>query len=203
MMASYQQNALFAHEVSLIREILTGRRDLFGDLVAPHLTVLFRILQRRFGPHPDIEDIVQQAMLKALVHLHQFRAESSFQTWLVRIGLNEARQWQRGKATSRVVPLEPAASHAIRDQRMLPSAECQRNEIIARVRSAAARLPEKYRSVFRLLEIEEISVAETARRLRLNISTVKTRRMRARRRIANVLNRKRLLPNLPDSKCYR
>jgi RNA polymerase sigma-70 factor (ECF subfamily) len=176
------------NETGLIREILRGRRDVFADLIRPYLKPLFHIIQRTMGGHPDVEDIVQQAVLKALIHLEQFRAEASFKTWLVRIGLNEARQWQRGGGASRFLALDPVTSQtAVVDERYSPSAQCQRNEMAARLHSAAEKLPEKYRTVFHLLEFEELSIGETARRLGLNIATVKTRRMRARRRIATLL----------------
>jgi RNA polymerase sigma-70 factor (ECF subfamily) len=186
---SHPYDAPVTRENGLIREILCGRRDLFADLIGPHVKPLFHIIQRTIGQRQDVEDIVQQATLKAMVHLAQFRAQASFKTWLVQIGLNEARQWQRGRAASRYLPLDSAPAHlTITDERQSPSTNCQRNEMAARLHSAAARLPEKYRKVFHLLELEELSIAETAKRLGLNISTVKTRRMRARNRIVRLLN---------------
>jgi len=147
------------------------------------------VIQRTIGQRQDVEDIVQQATLKALIHLAQFRGQASFGTWLVRIGLNEARQWQRGRAVWRYLPLDLTPSRfTIADDRHSPSRDCQRNEMAIRLHSAAAKLPEKYRTVFHLLELEELSIAETAKRLGLSISTVKTRRMRARNRIVRLLN---------------
>jgi len=77
-----------------------------GDLIAPHLKPLLRIVQTTIGSHPDVEDIVQQTALKAITHLGQFRFEASFRTWLIRIGLNEARQWRRKCASSRFLALD-------------------------------------------------------------------------------------------------
>jgi RNA polymerase sigma-70 factor (ECF subfamily) len=186
---SHLHNVVLTHETGLIREILGGRRDLFAELIGPHVKPLSRIIQRTIGQRQDVEDIVQQAALKALIHLAQFRAQASFKTWLVQIGLNEARQWQRVRAASRYLPLDLTPPQlAIADDGNSPSTECQRNEMAGLLHSAAARLPEKYRTVFYLLELEELSIAETAKRLGLNISTVKTRRMRARRRIVSLLN---------------
>jgi hypothetical protein len=59
-------------EAALIRKIVGGHRDLFGDLIAPHLTVLSRMVQATIGGHPEVEDIVQQAVLKAFTHRHNF-----------------------------------------------------------------------------------------------------------------------------------
>src|SRR6266852_3638006 len=72
-------------EVELIHKILCGRRDLFEDLIAPHLPPLSRIVRAKIGSRPEVEDIVQQTALKALTHLEQFRFDASFRTWLIRI----------------------------------------------------------------------------------------------------------------------
>src|SRR5438552_1418996 len=72
-------------EGELIRRILGGQRDLFGDLIAPHLTPLLRALRATIGGYVELEDIVQQTVLKAFTHLEQFRFEASFRTWLIRI----------------------------------------------------------------------------------------------------------------------
>src|SRR5437899_8548218 len=94
-----------AEEVGLIRKILSGRNDLFAELIAPHLKPLLRAVRVTIGGHPDVEDIVQQTTLKAFTHLEQFRFEASFRTWLIRIGFNEARAWRRKCASSRFLAL--------------------------------------------------------------------------------------------------
>jgi hypothetical protein len=95
-------DALVTDETGLIREILCGRRDLFADLIGPHVKPVSHIIQRTIGRRQDVEDIVQQGTLKALIHLAQSRAQASFRTWLVRIGLNEARPWQRSRAAAKL-----------------------------------------------------------------------------------------------------
>ena len=182
-------------EAGLIRKIIGGRRDLFAELIEPHLTQLLRIVQRTIGRHADVEDIVQQATLKALTHLDQFRCEASFKTWLIRIGLNEARQWRRNSASCRFVSLDVAAlpQLPIVDERHSPLAECQRSEAAVRLRAALARLPEKYRMIILLRDLEYLSLAEVAQRLRLTVAAVKTRQMRARRKMAKFLGQ----PGLP------
>lgn len=175
-----------AHEAGLIREILCGHRDLFGDLIQPHLKPLSCVIQGIMGPHPDVEDIVQQVALKALISLSQFRGEASFKTWLIRIGLNEVRQWQRRNLYSRFISLDVAGHVAIEDPRCGPSEQYQRKQLAAKLHSAVEQLPTKYQAVFRL-DLQEVGVQESARRLGLNVATVKIRRSRARRRIASIL----------------
>jgi RNA polymerase sigma factor (sigma-70 family) len=188
-------------EVALIRAILDDRKDLFGDLIAPHVTPLLRTLRATFGNHPDLEDIVQQTALKALTHLEQFRFEASFRTWLIRIGLNQARQWRRKCESSRVVAFDPAILTKLpaADESHSPLVECQRREAIARVRAVVAGLPERYRIVILLLDLEELSISEVARRLGLTISGTKVRHWRARRKMAEFLRRNQGLFATPVS----
>src|SRR5947209_18760821 len=90
-------------EATLIRKIVGGERDLFGELIAPHLSPLSRIVRATIDGHSDVEDIVQQTVFKAFTHLAQFRFEAGFSTWLIQIAINEARQWRRKDAASRVL----------------------------------------------------------------------------------------------------
>src|SRR5690348_1095617 len=126
--AAYAPNMTGMEEAGLIREIIDGRRELFADLIGPHLIPLLHIVRRTTGRHPDVEDIVQQAVIKALTHLDQFRFEASFRTWLIRIGLNEARQWQRKYAASRFVAVDLPTLTQLRaaDESRSPLVECQR-----------------------------------------------------------------------------
>jgi RNA polymerase sigma-70 factor, ECF subfamily len=176
-------------ESHLIRQILRGRHDLFADLIAPHLAPLLRIVRASIGNHPDVEDIVQTTALKALTHLEQFRYESSFKTWLIQIGVNEARQWQRKSAASRLSLLEPLllAQLPFVDEGHSSLVECQRIEAIARLRIALGRLPEKDRVVILLRDLEELSLADAAVRLGLTLTATKSRHYRARRKIAKLI----------------
>ena len=177
-------------EVELIGKILGGRPDLFADLIAPHLRPLLRIVRATIGSHPDVEDIIQQTVLKAFTHLAQFRFEASFRTWLVRIGLNEARAWRRQKcAASRSLALDPTilAQLPVADESHSPWTEYQRTETNVLLRTALACLPEKYRIVILLRDFYGFSLAEVAGRLRLTIPAVKTRQMRARHKMATFL----------------
>jgi RNA polymerase sigma-70 factor (ECF subfamily) len=175
----------------LIRKIVEGRRDLFGDLIAPHLTPLSRTVRARIGGHPEVEDIVQQTALKAFTHLAQFRFEAGFRTWLIRIGVNEARKWRRKYAWSRVMECTPHAFSElpIADQSHSPLIEYQRSESSAQLHAALARLPEKYRNVMLLRDLEDLSISEVAERLGLTIPAVKTRHRRARQKVAGFLER--------------
>jgi len=186
-------------EAALIREILSGRRELFADLITPHLTPLFRTLRGTVGGHPDVEDIVQQTTLKALIHLEQFRFRASFRTWLIQIGLNEVRQWRRRNASSRSVAVDPAVltQLPVADDSYSPFVECHRSETMGRLRSALAWLPEEYRIIILLRDFEELSLSEVAQRLGLTVAGIKTRHWRARKKMATFLGR--MSPSQPRS----
>ena len=176
-------------EAALIRKIVGGHRDLFGELIAPHLAPLLRVVRATIGGDPEVEDIVQQAAFKAFTKLAQFRFEAGFRTWLIRIGLNEARQWLRKFAFSRIVGLAhlPLSELPIADKNHSPFIEYQRGETGAQLRAALICLPEKYREVILLGDMEDLSISEVARRLGLTIPAVKTRQRRARQKLAEFL----------------
>jgi RNA polymerase sigma-70 factor (ECF subfamily) len=183
-----------AEEAALIRKILGGRRELFADLIAQHVTPLLRTIRATTDGHPDAEDIIQQTVLKAFTHLEQFQFRASFRTWLIQIGLNEARQWRRKAGFARFVALDGSALArlSVANERHSPFMECQRSEVIVRLRNALARLPEAYRTIILLRDLEELSLSEVAQRLRLTLPAVKTRHWRARRRIAKLLGQSSL-----------
>jgi RNA polymerase sigma-70 factor (ECF subfamily) len=184
-------NRASADEAALIRKIVGGRQDLFGDLIAPHLNALLRIVRATIGGHAEVEDIVQQTALKAFTHIAQFRFEAGFRTWLIQIGLNEARQWRRKRASSRLLEFTPPRlpELCIADQNHSPLIEYQRSEAGAQVGAALDRLPEKYRIVLLMRDLEELSISEVAGRLGLTIPAVKTRHRRARQKVAGFLER--------------
>jgi RNA polymerase sigma-70 factor (ECF subfamily) len=177
-------------EALLIRKVLAGRRDLFGDLIEPHLDAIWRAVQARMGNDPDVDDVAQQAVFKAFTHLDQFRFEAGFRTWLIRIALNEVIQNWRRRIASRTVVMEPSAIAAtsIADPKDSPFNLCARRQTARLLQAALATLPEPYRLVVRMRDFEERSVSEVAHALRMTASAVKTRHHRARQRMAKILS---------------
>ena len=185
-----RRNGPGTEEAALIRNIVGGRQELFGDLIAPHLTALSYVVRTTIGSYPEVEDIVQQTAFKAFTHLAQFRFEAGFKTWLIKIGLNEARQWRRKCASSHFVDFSPRAFSElpIADHSHSPLIEYERRETAARLGDALAHLPETYRNVILLRDFEGLSNSEVALRLGLTIPAVKTRHLRARRKIGGFLD---------------
>ena len=135
----------------------------------------------------DAEEISQEAFLKAFRKISTFRAESTFGTWLISIVFNEARARLRRQA---IVPMESLDDTSdegtgispalLRDWREIPLQAVERREIRDVLHDAVLSLPDIYRQVFLLRDVEELSVAETAEALAISIASVKVRLHRAR-----------------------
>lgn len=133
------------------------------------------------------EDVVQQTVLKALMHVDQFRFESTLKTWLTSIAVNEVYQAYRLVSRSRAVPLTPEALDANRCQRLeFPNEAYEARERELFVRNAVSRLPQMYRSVVELCDLQSVPMKEAALKLGLTLPAVKARRHRARRLVDNL-----------------
>jgi RNA polymerase sigma-70 factor (ECF subfamily) len=153
-----------------------------ADSITQHLPYLHRMVRGLTRGDPMAEDIVQQTILKALVHTDQFRLESTLKTWLTSITMNEVRQVYRCKWRMRSVPLmtengEGEQSPLIES----PHAGYQAREREVLIRQAVSRLPEPYRCVVELCDLQCLPLQESAAQLRLTLAAVKTRRHRARK----------------------
>src|ERR1700687_4842232 len=83
------------NEATLIRRIRDGKRELFYQLIQPYERRMYAAPFRLLRNQADAEDVAQEAALKALKNIGQFRAEAKFSTWLIQITVNEARMWRR------------------------------------------------------------------------------------------------------------
>jgi RNA polymerase sigma-70 factor, ECF subfamily len=166
----------------LIKQVLAGRSEHFWELVRPHIPVVSRIVCTRMRNDSEGEDVLQNTLLKAFSRLSQFRFKSSFKTWLTKIAINEARQWHRNPLRSRFSGIEDNGIEEwqVVDDLPLPLEVYERSERANLFHLTLRSLPAKYESVIRLRDLEELSLAETARALRLTIPAVKTRHRRAR-----------------------
>jgi RNA polymerase sigma-70 factor (ECF subfamily) len=142
----------------------------------------------------DAEDAAQEAMLKAFKHIGQFRAEARFSTWLIQITVNEARMWRRKEHAHRLEPIinrEDAEGDYIprefADWREIPSETLERKEIREKLAEALQALGNIYREVFVLRDMQHLSIDETAKTLGISTASVKTRLLRARLMLRDLL----------------
>jgi RNA polymerase sigma-70 factor (ECF subfamily) len=159
-------------------------------LITRHNQRLYRTAFCILNDRAEAEEAVQEAYLKAFEGLDGFQGLSAFATWLTRITVNEALGRRRSRERRRR-GLEHRGVAMIEDYReaLMPNAHDGADEALMRrqvaelLEVAIARLPEPFRAVFVLREVNELSVEETAEVLGLAVATVKTRLFRARRRL--------------------
>ena len=177
-----------AREGELIERVLAGEKDLFYELIRPCERGVFLAAASILGNDADAEDTAQQAFLKAYRNLDRFRQESKFSTWLIQIAINDARMKLRkdrrhlykaidaGQKTNEgdYIPTDFA------DWREIPSEAVEQSELREALNKALNSLSEKYRTVLILRDVQQMSIAETAKALGISEENVKTRTSRAR-----------------------
>ena len=188
-------DSVAAREAGVIARIVAGERELFHELVRPYEKAVYFAAFSVLRNPQDAEDTAQETMLKALKNLHQFRAASKFSTWLVAIAINEARARLRRERTIKFETIgdttEEIDGHftpaVISDWREIPLEALEREELRELLQQAIASLPELYREVLILRDVQEINIAETASVLGVSEGVVKTRLLRARLMMQKVL----------------
>jgi RNA polymerase sigma-70 factor (ECF subfamily) len=170
------------NEEILIRRIREGEHDLFYELIHPYERRVYSAALAILRNVADAEDVAQEAVLKALKHIRQFRAESRFSTWLIQITVNEARMRIRRQRANKIEPIvdhqDEEGNYVPRDfadWREIPSETLERNEVRQKLAEALASLGEKYREVFVLRDMQHLSIEETAKALGISSASVKTR----------------------------
>ncbi len=167
----------------------SGQRGAFRYIMQRCNQRLFRVARGVLNDDAEAEDAVQEAYVRAFENLALFRGEASVLTWLTRIVLNEAYGRLRQRRTH--VDVEQIDAASVRGAQIVPfpsrfghedpAAAATRGQMRELIEGAVAQLPEPFRIVFVLREIEECSIEETARCLDIRPETVKTRLHRARR----------------------
>ncbi len=185
-------NPLFVkfEDSSLIELALAGKAECFAILMDRHLVAVRRSICSMVRNAAEVDDVLQQVLLKVWHRLSTFRSESSFRTWVTSVTINEIRQSYRREQRRRM-------SHDFGDLNALASPIESLDESFARleaarmVRRAIAELPAKYRLAVKLFYLEQLSLRETAQWLHLTIPAVKTRLSRARAMLSAQLARSR------------
>ena len=162
----------------IVRRVRAGDLASFEILMRRHNQRIYRAARAILRDENEVEDVMQQAYINAFTHLHQFEERSRFSTWLTRIAVNEAigkrqRLHQATPATGNEVAA--AASPQPTPEHLAYAGELQRL-----LEEAVDELPDAYRAVFMLRDIEGLSTSETGEALELGDEAVKTRLHRAR-----------------------
>jgi RNA polymerase sigma-70 factor (ECF subfamily) len=181
-------------EQDLIARVQRGQHEFFYELVRPYERRVYAAALAILRNEADAEDVAQEAMLKALVNIRQFRAEARFSTWLIQITVNEALMRRRRERIRSVESIddhrEEEAEYRPRDfadWREIPSEALERKEVRQKLAEALGALDRKYREVFMLRDMEQLNIQETAEALGISIASVKTRLLRARLMLRDLL----------------
>ncbi|HEY1463295.1 MAG TPA: sigma-70 family RNA polymerase sigma factor [Terriglobales bacterium] len=182
-------------EDALIRRIQDGERDLFYQLIQPYERRVYSAAYAILRNESEAEDAAQEAALKAFKHIKQFRAEAKFSTWLLQITINEARMRRRKQQAHVMESIADQQNEDgdyiprdFADWREIPSETLERSEIRDALMKALAMLGEKYREVFVLRDMQHLSIDETAKILDISTASVKTRLLRARLMLRDLLS---------------
>jgi len=182
-------------EQDLIARVQAGQADAFYELVRPYERAVFLSALSLTRNDADAEEVAQEAMLKAFKYIGSFRREAKFSTWLIQIAINEAKMKLRKNRLHLYDSIdEPQTSDDgdyipkdFADWREIPSEALERKELRDALASALNSLPEKYRTVMMLRDVQQLSIAETAQVLGISEANVKTRLSRARLQMRDAL----------------
>ena len=181
-------------EQELIRRIQSGEPEKFYELIRPLERRVYAAAFAILRNPGDAEDAAQEAMLKAFANLRQFRGEARFSTWLIQIAVNEARMRRRKEHAEVIEPIgerEDAdgvyTPREFADWHEIPSEALERREVRELLLEALASLGSKYREVFVLRDVQHLSIAEVSENLGISTASVKTRLLRARLMLRDLL----------------
>lgn len=169
----------------IIDRILEGEAHLYETLMRKYNLQLYRVCMSIINDDAEAEDIMQTAYINAYLKLKDFQNRSSFSTWLTRILINESLLHKKKRARKEQL-IGQAADHELHSE--TPLNILMSKELKAILEKAVSDLPEKYRIVFVMREIQEMSVRETMEILDLGESNVKIRLNRAKEMLRNQLS---------------
>lgn len=181
-------------EQELILQVQRGHNELFYELVRPYERRVYAAAMAILRNETDAEDVSQEAMLKAFANIRQFRAEARFSTWLIQIAVNEALMRRRRERAAIMEGMEDRGDDGgeytprdFADWREIPSEALERKEVRQKLAAALDMLDRKYREVFVLRDMEQLNIQETAEALGISVASVKTRLLRARLMLRDLL----------------
>jgi len=167
----------------LVRLAQDGSQDAFAELVARYQSKVFTMAMSFIRNREAADDAAQEVFLKAYLALPKFHMKSEFGTWLYRIAVNHIKDVLRKKSRSREVPLDDVREASVMDENGLEKAEVERETEVRRnlVQKFVQSLPEKYRVILTLRDIQGLPYEEISQVLQLSPGTVDSRLHRARR----------------------
>ncbi len=187
-------------DASLVADLKTGSEEAFALLIAQYHQPLYSLIARSLNDPGDAADITQEVFIKVFRSIRSFNGDASLRTWLYRIALHEAsnqrRWWSRHKRQETTIDSNIDAddeddsfclSSTLADQRGSPFDHAAQGEAREQIELALRQLPEAYRTVVILREIEGFAYEEIAEILSVQLGTVKSRLTRGRSALRTLL----------------
>ena len=178
----------------LVERALRGDKHAFVLLVSKYQRKLGRLLSRFIRDAAEVEDVTQEAFIKAYRALPSFRGDSAFYTWLYRIGINTAKNYlvAMGRRAPTVTEFDSEEAESFEDGDQLRDLNTPENQLMSKqvaetVNQTLEQLPEELRTAITLREIEGMSYEDIANIMNCPIGTVRSRIFRAREAIAGKL----------------
>ena len=171
-------------DIDVVNRVRAGETGLYELLMRRYNQRLYRTIRSVVTDEAEAEDVLQESWVRAYEHLDQFGGLAQFATWVTRIAFYEALA--RNRKSKRWTPMEDHAGEIMaevnrrRTTTATPETQAMQGQMRQMLRSAVDALPEMYRSVFVLREVEQLSTTETADSLGLSEEAVKTRLHRSR-----------------------
>ena len=192
-----------AEDRALVRRARDGDQRAFAEIAKRHRHGVERMIRPlvRSAPTDELEDLVQEALTKAFLHIHSYSEEFAFSTWLYRIATNHAIDYlRRRKLNAFSISAPPSQSthkgedeareYEISDSSWIPEDVMLADERSRLIEEAIEELPENYRKVIRLRHSEDLEYEEIAKVLNIPMGTVKVHLHRARAQLAKMLEGK-------------
>jgi RNA polymerase sigma factor (sigma-70 family) len=183
------------NDEEVVERVMNGEKSAYELIMRKYNPRLFRIARSYLKNEDEIEDIIQEAYIKAYEQMPRFEKRSSFSTWLIRIVINEAlahlKQRKRFTSITNDSPDNAVLNREFPVQltnKDTPVEKLMNTELKDILEKAVDRLPEKYRAVFVMREIEEMSIAETSATLAISKTNVKVRLNRAKEMLRDTIS---------------
>jgi RNA polymerase sigma-70 factor (ECF subfamily) len=194
---------LRTEDAALVAALKSGSEEAFGVLIGQYSQPLYTLIARSLHDPADAADITQDVFIKVFRSIRSFHGESSLRTWMYRIALHEAsnqrRWWSRHKKQELTIDTPIGASETdegddamclgatLADSNISPYQQAEHAELKARVEDSLRKLPEAFRTVVVLREMEGFSYEEIAEILDVPAGTVKSRLTRGRAALKEIL----------------
>lgn len=179
-------------EAEIIEKVVSGDSDAFEALVTKYEKQIYAMGMRYTGNQQDAMDITQEVFLRVFRFIKNFNAQSSFSTWIYRITVNVCKDILAKKRRIQELPLDGESEDGeytidIEDFSYSPEAVMQSHQLRDSIASAIAKLPEKYRNIIIMRELNDMSYEDIGRVLDIEQGTVKSRISRGREKLRLII----------------